>query len=202
MSESPKTINDPFASDDEEFSLMHKEWSKVDSGLKNAGIRDGFESSQDQILQDGFNAAFREALRMAIPAGKLQGSISAVLSYQPPLAVRNENSTSEPKCLPATRLNELLAENATLLAQIPQILQHPLLNAGQLAQTNRASASASSSTCSELDGGGKERQGDTSKKDRESRGCEKVCSNRAHFWSQLESFKGQAGPLGVLTDND
>ena len=35
MNATPKRLDEPFGSDDEDFVLMHREWSKVDDGLKN-----------------------------------------------------------------------------------------------------------------------------------------------------------------------
>lgn len=208
-----QSIDDPFGSDDEEFSLMHKEWLKVDNGLKNAGVRNGMEASQDQILQDGFNSAFQEALKMAMSAGKLQGSISALLSYQPS-AEKNKDCSNHaaenPTVQSETQLNELLVKNTDLLSQILQIPMRPLINTGATIQpqtSEQASriesfASGSSQTvspCSETNEGSK---GDTSKAAQASISCTEVCSNRAHFWSQLESLKMQASALGVVTEDN
>ncbi|RUS91865.1 hypothetical protein EGW08_000436 [Elysia chlorotica] len=215
MSEPPTKINEPFAlsSDDEDFSLMHKEWSKIDEGLKNAGIRDALESSQDHVLQEGFNAAFRKTLQMAMSAGKLQGSISAMLSYQA-LAVDSEDGKHSESVLSEstqTQLQELLAENTRLLSSIPQIVENADHKAGgygrsEITQTGHKNSGASDtdsvSPCLEVYNGPRDGAGQGNQTGASSQGCEQVCSNRSHFWSQLESFKVQARPLGIFTDTD
>ena len=40
-----------------------------------SGFRAGLEASQDEVLQAGFNAGFREALKMAVAGGRMQGDI-------------------------------------------------------------------------------------------------------------------------------
>ncbi|KAK3788087.1 hypothetical protein RRG08_009019 [Elysia crispata] len=222
MSEPPTKINEPFAfgSDDEDFSLMNKEWSKVDGGLKNAGIREAMESSQNHILQDGFNSAFQNALQMAMSAGKLQGSISAILSYQPP-AVKShagEHQENNLQMSAQTQLHELLAKSTSLLTGIPEILEqsgHSGVFYGQSQITKTATtylgAAATDSVplstqtvtpCSELNDGQRDKPGKGNQPAGASKSCEAVCSNKLHFWNQLESFKEQARPLGIFTGGD
>ncbi|GFO25798.1 yae1 domain-containing protein 1 [Plakobranchus ocellatus] len=210
----PKKIDDPFGSDDEDLVLMHKEWLKVDDGLRNAGYRNGMEASQEQFLQGSFNNAFRNSLQMAMSAGKLQGAISALLSC--PFEGPVQNSRSQ-QLQQESQLQQILTRNENLMAGIPQILVSEKLKSADLninksemngvAQDLVNSPPSPShmpvSNCTSLtDASYKDRKGGENQTENKNYSCEDVCSNRTHFWSQLESFRMQAEALGVSTSND
>ncbi|XP_005090753.1 uncharacterized protein LOC101854225 [Aplysia californica] len=209
-----KQIDCLIESDDEDLSLG-RDWAKVEENVKNNGFRMGLEASQEDKpdAQCGFNSGFREALQMALAAGKLDGEICARLTL-PGLnqASSTESTAAEQKTAEGDRkreqvtgssaamsLQNILTANSVLIEEIPAFLSptfhEKIASFGSVKENFGSLKDDSSHIVSEkevksCDSDGNSQSHRTDVKD--SSVCEAVCSSQSPFWNQLESFKAQA----------
>lgn len=222
----PKRIDAHIDSDEEDFT---RDWLRTDRHVKNDGFRTGLEANQEEILQSGFNAGFREALLMSLAGGQLQGALSAHLSY-PARAVSELSSESGVQGQSASRdvctqLQRLLSSNTELISSIPSLLkcnlttsawlQQPPASVAQPPRSDKTSGVPSVNTGSAVKSLDilplleEPRQctamehitaANASKtSETTALSCELVCSSKSHFWSQLQHFKEEAQTFGVTS---
>ncbi|XP_059171498.1 uncharacterized protein LOC131952718 [Physella acuta] len=213
-----REIDDFLGSDDDDLTStnsFNREWLKADNAMKNDGYRTGLEKGQEECLQKGFDSAFKEALKMSLAAGKLQGAISAQLSYHPTRCTAPSTgcTSQEPgTTVSALTLQDILSSTSDLMSSIPSLIkadQFKTYSSSHTVDTKTQSdqapanktvveGNASCALVSHMEGNGKESTG-TERKDIS---CEALCSNKSHFWSQLENFKQQAQLAGLTAFND
>ncbi|CAG5130099.1 unnamed protein product [Candidula unifasciata] len=211
---------------DSEEEDMGRDWLKINSNVKNDGFRTGMDASQEQTLQFGFNAGYREALQMSLAGGRLQGAICAHLSYPAGnLSELRAGSVGQPKApssLVSHQLQKLLSSNTELLSSIPSLLmQLSPTESGwqQPASQVHHTIGGNCSNLSIVNTGASVKTVDVSSAPRESRecslvdhitgsnespgsdtpalSCHHVCSSKSHFWSQLQHFRAEGQTFGV-----
>ncbi|KAH9499282.1 hypothetical protein Btru_003605 [Bulinus truncatus] len=208
--EKQRQIDDFMEGDDLELDVQDKfagNWAKVDANLKNEGFRIGMEEGYEQFLQKGFNAAFKDAMKMSFSAGKLQGLLSVHTCNFPESALHRPDSklSSSPPAI-----TNLLSSCSDLISKIPTILKNEA--AQSLAQTSlhannelhiesqhslekhhrpmSAACQSKSLTQSKKDNEQTDGQGAQNFVS-----CHEICNSKEHFWSQLESFRLQTSEL-------
>ncbi|CAL1540762.1 unnamed protein product [Lymnaea stagnalis] len=212
---------DDFLDDEREgFSSNSREWVKLDESIKNEGFRIGKEKNQEEFLQKGFNAGFKDGITLSIAGGKLQGRLCAYLTLlsEHDISSKAQGGTEQhvsisEKSSSTSLAEKLLSSTTGLIAQIPNILSndrsqdipHPTEGISCLHEdtstqkccsvqnTNSSSVDEMKLGCSALDP-----VHTTNKDTKENLSCQDVCLSKANFWSQLENFRLQATAAGVL----
>ncbi|KAK7110090.1 hypothetical protein V1264_014019 [Littorina saxatilis] len=117
--------DDAFDDEAEDNMVVQKEWDRTENDIRKSGYRLGLSAGQEETLQQGFDAGYKEAVLIAFAVGKLQGQISANLSLlESATDPTTKNSSPQPETSKlAANLMTLLEDCAQFHHSIPQKLQ-------------------------------------------------------------------------------
>ncbi|KAK7499420.1 hypothetical protein BaRGS_00009395 [Batillaria attramentaria] len=72
-------MDDVFDDEAEDELVVRKEWNRAENDIRKTGYRLGLSAGEEETLQQGFDAGYKEASRVAFAVGRLQGMISKKL---------------------------------------------------------------------------------------------------------------------------
>lgn len=139
---------------------------------------------------------------------------SAQLSYYPTRCTAPPTGCTSEKpgaTVSSLTLQDILSSTSDLVLSIPSLLKADQFKTSSLkvdTKTNSDLAPAdktvveSGASCALVSHGEGKNSIESTGQERRDISCEALCSNKSHFWSQLDNFKQQAQLAGLTAFND
>lgn len=150
-------MDDVFDDEAEDELVVRKEWDRAESDIRKSGYRIGLSAGEEETLQQGFDAGYKESSAIAFALGCLQGKISASMNLMQMMSSQDPASTQHVSHKTDPGLWMALLEDCT---QLLRTLPHTVIDSSRQFHTapqphNSVNALVHAATATVYDTGGR-----------------------------------------------